>query len=609
MRAYSVFVVLLGLLAGSARAKDVTVDWAIHNANRIRQVVTNTGELWRDGSSYPGLIYSEFPPNSNEEHIGEAGIWVGAIVEGDTLVSIASSWGSGNEYYPTPASWDTIATALPGDTLPLPYAIPYPTGERYVPGEDEGYTAYSDQDLIARYIDYGQASLQRNSDHTPLFLDVVQVSYAWSSPPLHELIFYNYHIIPQRVDLEQAYIAFWVDGNVGSRPESGFCFALDDYSEFYLEDKLAVSLDAEGGCDGSTYSPLGFRVYPPEEVDPETLEWTFNWYPGQGLGGPPSQDQESYEQMSSGEIMENQASAIGAQHLVAFGPVSVAVGDTLTFRVAEAMGEGFDGMYENVQAADPIVKNGFRVPSAPPPPPVSVDVRSGAVTLSWEPGPGETNPETYDDPFRADSVEQPFEGYRIYKSTQSSTGPWVLLAQYDLADDQFGPNSGLEHTYTDQNLLNSFEYFYSVTAYSKPDSVTNFPPQESSINANAVHVVPGPEPPETVEQVAVVPNPYRGDIQYSSYNPPWEKPPRGRHWMEQDRRLQFINLPERCEIRIYTLSGTLVETLQHSSSTRGYESWNLTSSVGQAVASGIYLYAVENLATGNIQLGKFTVIK
>jgi len=158
--------------------------------------------------------------------------------------------------------------------------------------------------------------------------------------------------------------------------------------------------------------------------------------------------------------------------------------------------------------------------------------------------------------------------------------------------------------------LNNVEYYYSLTAYSKPDPVSKIPSQETSIAANAKRVVPGTPAPATVGEVAVVPNPYRGDIAYNSYNPPWEKPQGSRNrWMEQDRRIQFINLPNESEIKVYTLAGDLVTTLSHSSIDQGYEDWNLTSSVGQAISSGIYLFTVEDKKNGKVQVGKFVIIK
>ena len=110
----------------------------------------------------------------------------------------------------------------------------------------------------------------------------------------------------------------------------------------------------------------------------------------------------------------------------------------------------------------------------------------------------------------------------------------------------------------------------------------------------------------------MVPNPYRSDAHYESYQPPWEKPEGNRpFWMEQDRRIQFINLPQHCVIKIYTLAGVLVTTIEHYDPTgqKGYTDWNLTSSVGQAIASGLYLFTAEDKKTGEVQVGKFVIIK
>ena len=79
--------------------------------------------------------------------------------------------------------------------------------------------------------------------------------------------------------------------------------------------------------------------------------------------------------------------------------------------------------------------------------------------------------------------------------------------------------------------------------------------------------------------------------------------------MEQDRRIQFINLPAHCEIKIYTLAGEVVATLEHDNAQKGYEDWNLTSSIGQAISSGLYLFTVQDIKNGNVQVGKFVIIK
>ncbi|GAB4366394.1 MAG: hypothetical protein Kow0042_06230 [Calditrichia bacterium] len=581
--------------------QQVSLDWKMHDVGRVRQFISNNGSLWPTSQlwgSFTGRIYCEFPPNSFEEHVGEGGIWVGAIVGGDTMVSVTTSWNSTQEFFPTGELYDTIWVVNRGEVVDIPY---WP-----------GYVGVSDQDFVCRYSDYNVTNI---AFHKPLYVDVIQTSHAWSSFPLDEVIGFNYYIIPTRVDLEEVYIAYWLDGNVGYRG-TGWGFALDDYSVYYPELKLGVSMDDPGHTDGTAFGPIGIMIFPPEDVPEDSLRWTFNWYEGQGGSAPPSRDVLRYEQMAEGVVMQNQFEPIGSQFIISFGPFDLKVGDTLHFRLGEILGEADENNFENskfmknVDRFKWLVENDFHVPSPPPRPPLRVETRSHEVELRWNALPGDVNPETYVDPYRADSIDVPFEGYRVYKSTQSIQGPWTLLAEYDIPDNEFGLNTGLDWSYVDVGLLNNLEYFYSVTAFSKPDTVSGFPSLESSINAGAVKIVPGTTPPQTVGQVAVVPNPYRGDIAYQSYNPAWEKPDPSRpFWMEQDRRIQFINLPARCEIRVYTLAGDLVTTLQHNDPSRGYEDWNLTSAVGQAISSGIYLFTVENLASGEVQVGKFVIIK
>jgi len=286
--------------------------------------------------------------------------------------------------------------------------------------------------------------------------------------------------------------------------------------------------------------------------------------------------------------------------------------------LAAMPGTDRDDILKRAQNLEDFVESGFAVPKPPPAPPLRYTIQNHAVTLNWKAQPGDINPETYTDSSRLDvEIEpQPFEGYRLYKSTWSINGPWTMLAEYDIAGNGEFNDIGIQYEYTDQGLLNNLEYYYSVTAFSKVDKISGFGSLSSSESANAVETIPGTEPPETVGQVAVVPNPYRGDQFYHLYNPPWEKSSvihgdliDQTRWFESDRRIQFINLPSPCEIIIYTLSGDVMRTLKHSDQYKGYMNWNLTSNVGQTIASGIYLYTVKDLKNGKVQSGRFVVIK
>ena len=97
-----------------------------------------------------------------------------------------------------------------------------------------------------------------------------------------------------------------------------------------------------------------------------------------------------------------------------------------------------------------------------------------------------------------------------------------------------------------------------------------------------------------LNDIKVVPNPY-----FAQYSPLVEI-------AEGESVLEFQNIPDRCTIRIYTLSGDLVETLEHDDGS-GVARWNLLTENQQLVASGIYVFHVES--PYGEHLGRFSVVK
>ncbi|MBK7140797.1 MAG: hypothetical protein IPH75_01805 [bacterium] len=75
---------------------------------------------------------------------------------------------------------------------------------------------------------------------------------------------------------------------------------------------------------------------------------------------------------------------------------------------------------------------------------------------------------------------------------------------------------------------------------------------------------------------------------------------------EGESIIEFQNVPSKCTIRIYTLSGDLVQTLEHDSET-GTARWNLQSTNQQLIASGIYIFHVDS--PYGERLGRFAIIK
>ncbi|GJQ63163.1 MAG: hypothetical protein SCALA702_22160 [Melioribacteraceae bacterium] len=104
-----------------------------------------------------------------------------------------------------------------------------------------------------------------------------------------------------------------------------------------------------------------------------------------------------------------------------------------------------------------------------------------------------------------------------------------------------------------------------------------------------------------LEKISVVPNPYVASASWEARN--LNQTGRG------ERRIDFVNLPAECTIRVYTISGALVKTIyKEYSPTDGTASWNLVTEDGMEVAYGIYIYHVDAPEVGE-HIGKFALIK
>ncbi len=104
-----------------------------------------------------------------------------------------------------------------------------------------------------------------------------------------------------------------------------------------------------------------------------------------------------------------------------------------------------------------------------------------------------------------------------------------------------------------------------------------------------------------LSQIDVVPNPYLGAAAWESRN--LNSTGRG------ERKIDFINLPSVCTVRIYTLTGQLIKTLyKESGFSNGSISWNLVTDDGMDAAYGLYIYHVDAPGIGEYT-GKFALIK
>ncbi|HEY5132851.1 MAG TPA: hypothetical protein VII85_04125, partial [Candidatus Krumholzibacteriaceae bacterium] len=181
------------------------------------------------------------------------------------------------------------------------------------------------------------------------------------------------------------------------------------------------------------------------------------------------------------------------------------------------------------------------------------------------------------------------------------------LARYNL-----GFQGGRQYyKYVDASVHDGMHYFYSITAYDH--TIVNGVPAKVGYygdpSSNFLYVTPlsDAQPAAAYQQkeVYVVPNPATTKAMQ-----PWQLQPNNDD--PTGIKVEFRNLPMcRASVRIYTVSGDLVQTLFHDGSAgEGTLRWDLVSRNGQDITSGVYLFAVEP-DDGKFPrtIGKFVVIR
>ncbi|MCF7823415.1 MAG: hypothetical protein K9N35_04515 [Candidatus Marinimicrobia bacterium] len=275
----------------------------------------------------------------------------------------------------------------------------------------------------------------------------------------------------------------------------------------------------------------------------------------------------------------------------------------------------------------------YIVPEPPPSPDMALIAEDQKVTLYWN-----NRPEFTLDPV---SRKHDFAGYRIYGSAKTSgnTEQYTLLTDFDLIGDEIGYDTGFDLVrITDEtgaqdsvNIQGRYYHYrwvnegvkngwpakttYSITAYDSGDKNTGLESLESSRNENRRSVIPGTPPTDEMilRPASVYPNPYRVQAKWDGTG-------------QRNRLIWFRNLPSSAIVRIYTLGGDLIEELDHEADTYqggdisilpegntvfsgGEHAWDLISKYDEPIATGMYVFTVENLENNEVQVGKFLVIK
>ncbi len=117
---------------------------------------------------------------------------------------------------------------------------------------------------------------------------------------------------------------------------------------------------------------------------------------------------------------------------------------------------------------------------------------------------------------------------------------------------------------------------------------------DDNLNRDAIH--------NDMQKIKVVPNPYvmTNMMETAVSNP----------FLNQRRRVMFTHIPSHCTIKIFTVSGVLVDEIKvNNQPENGIIHWDMLSKENLEIAAGMYLFHVEAHETGDEKLGKFAVIK
>jgi hypothetical protein len=225
------------------------------------------------------------------------------------------------------------------------------------------------------------------------------------------------------------------------------------------------------------------------------------------------------------------------------------------------------------------------------------------------------------------SLDTLFAGYQVWRAQAEDPNHYLLLRTYSLLDSTW-TFVGDERVFDDPDSIiargslppepnsdqevevpgpfNGFTYLYSVTSFSAVVDATVFPFRVTSFDT-----LSGPEglvsPPVRPSQVArssqpllsqvrVVPNPYNPSANF------------GQQVFPGAPRIQFVNLPAKALITIYTTSGDEVRAIEKIENA-GVDAvdWDLKNANGRDVSSGIYVYTVQ--AGGEKITGHFVIAR
>ncbi len=614
--------------------------------------ITNLGYVGNGFDGNGSQPSGEYPIFSNVEHLFLGGIWIGAeTAGGERLVSTgaqdASTLSAGEE------------TREFNDLTEAEFPVQIWSNRQ---NEDN----FNSRALATQHIELAFDDFRNDvTSHTPIGVQVVLRALAWSDPFADDFVILDYSIINvSGTELSNVYVGYWNDTTVGNTDQTnpydsqaavGWNYYDDmnggwgppgwapEDATVEGDDKIWMMWERDDdGDDGLATSWFGTRLLgsapvpePPVGVAPVSYNaWAFRHVPAQD-DWYVNPDEPTEELPGKYQLMGNGAFTVGETQaldytiasdwvgLLSTGPFpSLAPNDTLHVTFALVAGVDSLALQANSKVAQKAYDEGFTIVAGPPSPRLEFSFEDNSVIMTWTPGDSldsEGNPLQTDSPLRSPehhisetTAREDFQGYRVYRFQGDIIAGIpeevaTLVAEFDIIDG-IGFDTGLpplmangKRRFVDTDLLDGFPYWYSVISFSAVDPSEGLDELRSGFHENGELVYPGPAPSgaDNPGTVGVYPNPYRTGSLFDSRVGE----------QELGRKVWFTGLAARSRVQVFTLVGELVKTIEHDDPGSGQHSWNLLSDFDRVIATGLYIYVVEDLATGEIQRGKLVIIK
>ncbi len=670
------------------------------NVGRVGLTMSTVGTIGRptvrsNVQGDPSMSY----PQKGLEHLFESGFWIGALVNGQKLVS-TSAFDASSGYSTGASGYEFTGTVNPIERSKLTSSPNYSA------------SAISHQDFVFQLTDSNTVvpgtSQPIGSHDNPLMASVKLESYAWNFSFADYFVICNYEITNNSTsNWDSIWMGQWADlvvRNVNVTRDVGTAFYAKGRNGVDTKFKAIYAWLGDNTADDANYIQsygamqflgMDWRGMFFNADKPDTFVsrgfaapkvnynfWNFSSvYPE---FTKPADDLGRYEKLSKGndstQIFGNNGPFNGSPanwiQLISAGPLpSVAPGEKFNYVVAYVaakksvkqvsgtsilstpesraeltehlsrtratyVGEDVneDGKYNAELDANGNGKlDRFVLPEPPNSPKMKIVPSDNKVDIYWDASAIES--------IDAITRQKDFEGFKLYRSNagddldQNLADNSNLIAQWDSVGNDVGYNNGFDaiklnqpmqfagdpvtydFKYTMNNLLNGWQYQFTVTAFDKGNKTLKIGSLESSFTANEMRVFAGTTTKEIGEDskstIGVYPNPYRTTAAWDGGT-------------SRTNKIYFTNLPAQCTISIYTSNGDLVANLTHNAETYqgedakwfevygnkdkmvfsgGEHAWDLLSNSKTTISMGVYLFTVKDTQTGNVEVGKFAVMK